>query len=179
MTGIGRRPSPITLSEPSPVKASPPRPAPPASHAGGEEMMRKVEKGSKGPAAAVVMSPAMLEQLLKSGATLGPQRPVLPPSTQLPSTAPRAVNPTAGTRAHTADGRPLPRAPPLLPDLPKDVFFDPEKRAEALRALKQARGSPASLTVTVVKPGAFDTLDPVIQRGRQAMMATRHHMYKQ
>ncbi len=148
-----RRPSPITLVEPSPVKAAPRAPPPPLP--------------------SVAMSPAILAAMLRSGGTLGPPAhmdPILPANSSAGGsttlTEPRL------RRTRTADGGV--RAPAVVgaatAGLSKDVFFDPEKRAEALRRLQEAR---------VVAPlrGAFGK-DTVVERGRQAMAATRHHMYK-
>lgn len=142
-----RHPSPITLMEPSPAKPVSTQQLPPP------------------PMPAVAMSPAILSAMLRSGGTLGP--PALPRAAA-PATASQSLRRTR--TAEVGQSRLSVALAPVGTDITKDVFFDPEKRAEALRKLQEARG-------LAPKRGAFGG-DVVIERGRHAMAATRHHMYK-
>ena len=88
------------------------------------------------------MSPARLERLLKSGATLGPPAAAAHPA---PSAA---TGPSAGSGSKAAVGSGAgggagssggPGGGGLFHGLPKEVFFDPVKRAAALRQLQRVQ----------------------------------------
>ena len=164
LRAMPRQLSPIALMEPSPSKP------PPVATQFDAFTLPAPAAFPKPPKSSMVMSPTMLEQLLKSGATLGPRAETASSKSRKPGlgSGTGAVGAGGGGSLFQLPPAVVPTASAAASDLSKDVFFDPEKRAEALRRLRAKREGHS--------PSAFGG-DQVKERGRLAMAATRHHLY--